>query len=98
MPLALVGRTLVLAVGATVLLLSIAIGFALLLNAITGQPVPALILAFAPGGLAEMSLIALALAMDAAFVATHHIVRIFLVVVLAPTAFRRMRRSGLPPP
>lgn len=97
-PLALIGRTLVLAVGATVLLLSITIGFALLLNAVTGQPVPALILAFAPGGLAEMSLIALALAMDAAFVATHHIVRIFLVVVLAPTAFRRMRRSDLPPP
>ena len=91
--LALIGRTLVLAVGATLLLLTITIGFAVLLNALTGQPVSALILAFAPGGLAEMSLIALALAMDAAFVATHHIVRIFLIVVIAPTAFRWMRRS-----
>ena len=39
-----------------------------------------------------MSLIALALAMDAAFVATHHIVRIFLIVVIAPTAFRFLRK------
>ncbi len=96
--LALIGRTLVLAVGATALLLSITIGFAVLLNALTGQPVSALILAFSPGGLAEMSLIALALAMDAAFVATHHIVRIFLVVVIAPTAFRHLRKPGAKTP
>jgi uncharacterized membrane protein AbrB (regulator of aidB expression) len=41
-----------------------------------------------------MSLIALALSMDAAFVATHHIVRIFLVVVLAPLVFRVSRRRA----
>ncbi len=49
-------------------------------------------LAFAPGGLAEMSLIAIAINADAAFVATHHVVRIFLIVVLAPLAFRLTRR------
>jgi uncharacterized membrane protein AbrB (regulator of aidB expression) len=61
------------------------------LHAVTGLPTDALVLAYAPGGLAEMSLIALALSMDAAFVATHHIVRIFLIVVLAPLAFRATR-------
>ncbi len=39
-------------------------------------------------GGAEMTLIALALGVDPAFVSTHHVVRIFLVVVLAPMAFR----------
>ena len=51
-----------------------------------------LMLAFSPGGLAEMSLIAIAIGADAAFVATHHIVRIFLVIVIAPLAFKLMRR------
>lgn len=64
------------------------------LHGITGLPTDALVLAFAPGGLAEMSLIALALSMDAAFVATHHIVRIFLIVVLAPLAFRLTGRRA----
>jgi hypothetical protein len=59
----------------------------------TGLPVVALMLAFAPGGLAEMSLIAIAIGADAAFVATHHVVRIFLIVVLAPLAFRFVKRG-----
>ena len=64
----------------------------LALNWITGIPLPALVLAFAPGGLAEMSLIALALGVDAAFVSTHHIVRIVLIVSLVPLTFRAFRR------
>lgn len=51
---------------------------------------PALLLALAPGGVAEMSLTALALHVDVAFVSTHHIVRIAMVVLLAPTLFRRI--------
>jgi len=90
--LALIARVLLLSVGVTLLLLSITLVFAGGLAAVTGQPLPALILAFAPGGLAEMSLIAVALSMDAAFVATHHIVRIFLIVVAVPTLFRKIRR------
>jgi uncharacterized membrane protein AbrB (regulator of aidB expression) len=35
-----------------------------------------------------MSLVAIALAADAAFVATHHIVRIVIVVLCAPLLFR----------
>lgn len=44
----------------------------------------AVLLAFAPGGVAEMSLIALALDIEPSFVAFHHIVRIFEIVLLAP--------------
>lgn len=76
------------ALGLTLLLLLLSLGFAYVMHAMTGLPTPYLILAYAPGGLAEMSLVALALSFDAAFVATHHIVRIFLVVILAPLAFR----------
>jgi membrane AbrB-like protein len=92
--LALVGRTAVLAGGSTVILVAVAVGFALALHGATGLPIPALVLAYAPGGLAEMSLIALALSLDAAFVATHHLVRVFLIVVLAPTLFRARGRPG----
>ena len=89
---ALLARAVVAAAGGTVVLLAATIGFALVLAQATGLPAVALMLAFAPGGLAEMSLIAIATGTDAAFVATHHVVRIFLVVVFAPLAFRFMRR------
>ena len=79
------------AAGVTLLLVGVTLLVAGVIHAATGLPLDALVLAFAPGGLAEMSLIAIALSMDAAFVATHHIVRIFLIVVLAPLAFRATR-------
>ena len=87
-------RTILIAAGATAILLAVTLAFAVALNAVTGLPTAALVLAFAPGGLAEMSLIALALALETAFVATHHIVRIFLIVVAAPLVFRLTRRRG----
>ena len=58
---------------------------------------PVLLLAYAPGGLAEMSLVALGIGSDVAFVATHHIIRIAIIIILGPTAFRLFQRS-LPPP
>ncbi len=77
----------------TALLLALDIGFAFALSSMTGLPVPDLVLAYAPGGLSEMSLVALALGTDAAFVSTHHIVRIILIVTLAPVVFRLMPRN-----
>jgi membrane AbrB-like protein len=76
------------AAGVTAVLMATTVAFALVLTGLTDAPLSSLVLAYAPGGLAEMSLIALALSIDTAFVATHHIVRIFMVVVLAPMAFR----------
>ena len=55
-------------------------------------------MAYAPGGLAEMSLIALVLSIETAFVATHHMLRIMLIVVLAPIAFKRLGWEGRKPP
>ena len=89
---ALIGRVVLTAAGGTAILLAVSLATAFALQALTEIPGQALVLAFAPGGLAEMSLIALALSVDAAFVATHHVIRIFLIVIFAPLAFRLLRR------
>lgn len=97
---ALVGRTILASFGSTVLLVAGGLLFAVMLHPLTGLPTIGLFLAYAPGGVAEMSLIALALSIDAALVATHHIVRIFFIVVFMPLMFRTLpaRLVGRQPP
>ena len=89
------GRVLRLGGIATLILLTVTGIFAVALHAITGSPFESIVLAFSPGGLTEMSLVALALNVDTAFVATHHIVRITVVVMIVPFLFKIMRRRGL---
>lgn len=83
-----IARIPLLALGSTAILLALTVVFAAVVPGITGLQAPALALSLAPGGLAEMSLIALALGVDTAFVSTMHLVRIAIIVMLAPTAFR----------
>lgn len=49
-------------------------------------------LAFAPGGQAEMTLLAVIVGADLGFVIVHHLVRIFLVITCAPLAIRLLKR------
>jgi membrane AbrB-like protein len=93
-PLALIGRTLLLGAGATMLMLLITLAFGAALHPLTGYSLTLLLLAFIPGGLTEMSLIALAMGVDPAFVVTHHGVRVFLVVLIALPAFAWLKRAG----
>ncbi|MGF1595222.1 MAG: AbrB family transcriptional regulator [Kiloniellaceae bacterium] len=86
----LIAKTIVASVGSTVILVGSGLLFAVMLHPLTGLPTIGIFLAFAPGGVAEMSLIALALSIDAALVATHHIVRIFFIVVCTPMLFRML--------
>jgi membrane AbrB-like protein len=79
---------------ATVILLAISALFSVALQAVTGIPFGSLILAFSPGGLTEMSLVALALEIDTAFVATHHIARISVVVIAIPIFFQILDRNS----
>ena len=88
-----VGETALVAAGLTILLLGVTVAFALGLNHLTGIPTTDLVLAFAPGGLAEMSLVALALDVDAAFVSTHHLFRIVIIILFAPALFAVTRRA-----
>ena len=83
-------RALASGAGLTAIMLGTAAGFAALVNLLTGAAMPAAILAFSPGGLPEMTLMALALGVDVAFVATHHVVRILIIVTLAPLLFRTL--------
>ena len=93
LPLRLVLRGIVLAIGATGLLLLVAVAFGFAVDATATVPFGSALLAFSPGGLAEMSLIALALGIDAAYVSSHHVVRIFMIVVAAPLVFRLLHRK-----
>lgn len=60
----------------------------------TGIDVLMLVLAYAPGGVAELSLIALFLGIDAAFVSVHHLVRIVIVVAIGPALFRLLNHRA----
>ena len=55
-PMARMARAMAAAAGSTVIMLGSAVAFAVALNALIGLPAEALVLAFAPGGLAEMTL------------------------------------------
>jgi membrane AbrB-like protein len=80
-------RILALSVGSTIILIFWTVLFAVIFSRLSGHTVSTLILAYSPGGLAEMSLIALAIHAEVAFVATMHIVRILLVMVSAAGIF-----------
>jgi len=98
MPLRMVGVAAIHSAVTAVFMLAVTVGFCVALAAVTGLPIASMVLAYAPGGLAEMSLIALALGLDAAFVATHHIFRIIAVVTLAPLGYRLTGGRSRPPP
>lgn len=80
----------------TVAMVLIAAGFALAAFWIAGTDYSHSFLAFAPGGLSEMSLLALALGQAVAYVSVMHIIRIVLVVLSAPYLYRLLtpRRDG----
>jgi len=91
--LATVGTNLVMAVLQAVALLLITIVAAWLVNALTGYSTAALLLAYMPGGAPELSLVALSLGIDPAFVTSHHLLRISVLVLLLPALLRiAMRR------
>ncbi len=61
---------------------------ALLVARLTGAPPAALLLAYLPGGAPELGMVALTLGIDPAMVATHHVLRIFMIVVALPSLIR----------
>lgn len=89
-----VARVILLSLGLLLIMAATTGMFALILSRLLGINPVVIVLAFSPGGLAETSLIALSLNMDVAFVATHHLCRILMVVIGAPLAFRGLRRVG----
>jgi len=90
----LIGRTLLIAATVVAVMLCITVIFAFALEPLTGWPMRALLLAFAPGGLPEMTLVALFMGVDVVFVASHHTVRIIVVVALAPIFLKLFPAAG----
>ena len=81
-------------VGAAVILILCAVAFAEVTHALTGLNIDATVLSYAPGGFAEMSLIGLALGVEIAMVATHHLFRLFLIILTAPLISRFVLTRG----
>jgi membrane AbrB-like protein len=79
------GHSAVVIVGA----IAVTMLFALALAPLAGVRPEALVLAYAPAGLAEMSLAALALGIEVPLVVAHHVIRLALVVAAADLVFRR---------
>jgi membrane AbrB-like protein len=79
-------------IGAAVILIGCAVVFAKITVALTGLNLDATVLSYAPGGFAEMSLIGLALGIEIAMVATHHLFRLFLIIATGPLVFRFLLR------
>jgi hypothetical protein len=70
----------------------------LLLARISGLDLAVCLLAMTPGGLGEMTLVALALDVDPSFVATHHVIRVTLLYFIVPIAYDRWMAHRVPKP
>ncbi|MEM9736374.1 MAG: AbrB family transcriptional regulator, partial [Pseudomonadota bacterium] len=79
----------------TLILMAVSFVFALVVSWSTGLELFSVMLAYAPGGVAEMSLIALAIDADPGFVAVHHVTRITFILIVFPLfAAWLMRRQS----
>ncbi len=88
-------RQLGLAVVQALILVVLAVAAAWVGQALTGISVAAALLAYMPGGAPELSLVALSLNIEPAFVTSHHLLRITVLLVALPPlvgwAHRRLR-------
>lgn len=83
-----VRRDVTAALGFCVILLILTVIFAEAIHLMDLAPPLETLLAFAPGGQAEMTVLALIVGADMAFVIAHHVLRIFVVILGAPLAAR----------
>ncbi len=74
----------------TIILLSITLIFAGLFDHYLDVGFLPVVLAYSPGGLTEMGLVAVALQIDVAFILVHHLLRILLVLTAAQVLGRRI--------
>lgn len=75
-------------------MLTLGAGFATVLGWATGLPFLQLLISYAPGGVTEMSVIALSLAVNPAMVSLHHVVRILFTVGFMGLAEKRVNMEA----
>ncbi|KMK65099.1 AbrB family transcriptional regulator [Puniceibacterium sp. IMCC21224] len=85
----------------TLLLVTVHLGSAtaaaVVMARLTGHDMIELVLAYAPGGIAEMSIITLAVGGNIALVAIHHLLRVSLVLFVAPPLYRALFHKNRDP-
>ncbi|MFO6466210.1 AbrB family transcriptional regulator [Jannaschia sp. KMU-145] len=89
-----VRRFLVAGLGHALILAAIAAAFAEVVYLLGLAPPLEAILAFSPGGQAEMAVMAIVAGADVAYVILHHLMRIVLVITCAPLVFRWLDRDA----
>ncbi|WP_282022480.1 AbrB family transcriptional regulator [Ruegeria faecimaris] len=92
-------KALIAALGAAAMVVALQIfvafsGALAVANVLETDPV-ALVLAYSPGGLAEMSIIAVSVGRDVAFVGVHHIFRVLAALVLAPVLVAALSKRDI---
>jgi membrane AbrB-like protein len=80
-------------IGSTLIMIAMAIVTATFVAPLIGMRIEALVLSLVPGGLNEMTLVALTLGIETAFVSTMHVARITLVMFGAPFTFGLIARK-----
>ena len=77
----------------TAIMLLAALAAAVLCSTFVDASVPALLLAFAPGGIAEMTIVAFAMGIEVAFVVCCHVFRSIFLAAVAPALYRGMDKG-----
>jgi hypothetical protein len=75
--------------GAFAVTMGVAVLGAMIAAWLTGQPISQMVLAFAPGGIDVMTIMAFALHLDAASVAAHQLARFLMIAIYAPLLMKR---------
>ena len=81
---AMIRKLLVDSVGAFIVALIVCVAFAFLAAWLAGENIAKTIVAFAPGGLEAMTILAFMIGLDPAFVGAHHLARFVLIALLLP--------------
>ncbi len=89
-----VKRDLVAGLGFCLILIALTVIFVEVIYGLGLAPGQEALLAFAPGGQAELTVLALIVGADVAFVVAHHVLRMFVVILGAPLAARVFDRRG----
>jgi membrane AbrB-like protein len=90
-------RVLAYSTGSTVILFAVTAGVAFATSRVARFGTIPLMLAYAPGGLTEMSLMAISLQMEVAFVAANHVLRVVMVTVGAALLLPLLTRGEAKP-
>ena len=81
--------------GYFVMLMIISTIFIFIISMMTDFPLISVMLAFSPGGQSEMNLIAIIVGANLPYVALHHIVRMLLVMSVAPIFVKKLQKGDL---